>query len=146
MGRRAFPRRRWFRCCDGGRQRRPLRVRVLFLPPRGVLAFAVVATRMPGTTVSAQRSIRTRRPRVRDHAGDRNQGPTLLADRALNRFSFPLVNEKKADAYDDWALKWLHRWITETGGTIDQARAIAARRAAIPFELEAIHAIHEALR
>jgi hypothetical protein len=35
----------------------------------------------------------------------------------------PLVAVQKPDAYDDWACRWLARWLTETTGTTIDHRA-----------------------
>lgn len=63
---------------------------------------------------------------AREHSG-------VPLDVAL-RF-LPVVAEQRGAAYDEWALRWLARWITEgPGRTIEGAAEVAAALADLPSE------------
>jgi len=47
----------------------------------------------------------------------------------------PLIARESPREYDAWALRWLTRWISETGApTIEQAAEVAASLAELPTE------------
>jgi hypothetical protein len=47
----------------------------------------------------------------------------------------PLVVSQRLDAYDDFARRWLARWLSETpGATIEQAAEVAGALADLPTE------------
>jgi hypothetical protein len=59
----------------------------------------------------------------------------------------PLVAAQNPGSYDDWACRWLNRWLSETrGATIDTAAEIAGALAKLPVKpresLEAIQHRH----
>jgi hypothetical protein len=54
----------------------------------------------------------------------------------------PLVAAERPDAYDDWSLRWLARWIAEARGkTIDDAVDVATALAALPVDPDAFFGI-----
>jgi hypothetical protein len=58
----------------------------------------------------------------------------------------PLVAAQRLEEYDSWALRWLARWISETGGaTVEQAAEVAASLADLPSEPGALTAIQQAV-
>jgi hypothetical protein len=70
------------------------------------------------------------------------RGRPIDLDVAL-RF-LPLVAIQNAEAYDDWAMRWLGRWIRETpGATIEQAAELAGTLADLPTEPTALAALRD---
>jgi hypothetical protein len=56
----------------------------------------------------------------------------------------PLVAVQDTEAYDDWAMRWLGRWIRETpGATIEQAAELAGTLADLPAEPAALGALRD---
>ena len=54
----------------------------------------------------------------------------------------PLIARESPREFDSWALRWLGRWITETGSaTIEQAAEVADALADLPAEPSAFDAI-----
>ena len=73
----------------------------------------------------------------------REYGRPIELDLALKLL--PLVATQQLDTYDQWACRWLTRWLAETpGARIDAAAEVAAALADLPTEpgesLEAIRA------
>lgn len=56
----------------------------------------------------------------------------------------PLIATEQPENYDAWALRWLGRWITRDGATIDRAAEIAAQLADLPAEPSALDTIRQA--
>ncbi len=73
------------------------------------------------------------------------EGRQRLVDFDVALAFLPLVATQRPDAYDGWACRWMARWLSESGGTIDQAVDVAASLAALPVEPEAIQTIRRAL-
>jgi hypothetical protein len=70
------------------------------------------------------------------------RGRPLDLDIALG--FLPLVAVQNAEAYDDWAMRWLGRWIRETpGATIEQAAELAGTLADLPAEPAAAGTLRE---
>ncbi len=58
----------------------------------------------------------------------------------------PLIAEKAPAEYDAWAIRWLRRWLDETGtGTIEQAADVAGILANLPVDPHAGEAIQAML-
>jgi hypothetical protein len=58
----------------------------------------------------------------------------------------PLIAAASPGEYDAYALRWLARWVTETGNaTIEQAAEVAASLADLPVEPTMLEAITEIL-
>src|SRR6516164_5231255 len=59
----------------------------------------------------------------------------------------PLVAAQQPEQFDAWALRWLRRWIEETGGaTIEQAADIACSLADTLTEPLALESVRRGLR
>jgi hypothetical protein len=68
---------------------------------------------------------------ARDFA--RVRGRPIGLDHALELL--PLVVARDLDAYDEWARRWLSRWLSESpGATIDGAAELAGALADLPSE------------
>ncbi len=71
-------------------------------------------------------------------------GKPIALDTAL-RF-LPLIARESPREYDLWALRWLTRWLRETGAaTIEQAAELAASLADLPSEPQVAEAIRAML-
>jgi hypothetical protein len=58
----------------------------------------------------------------------------------------PLIAAASPGEYDAYALRWLSRWVAETGAaTIEQAAEVAASLADLPVEPKMIEAITSSL-
>jgi hypothetical protein len=81
---------------------------------------------------------------AREVARERNR--PLDLDVALSLL--PLVAVQQSAAYDAWALRWLRRWISESGEpTIEQAAELAGCLADLPAEPRgAVEAIRRTCR
>lgn len=65
---------------------------------------------------------------------------------ALAARFLPLIAAASPGEYDAYALRWLARWVAETGtATIEQAAEIAASLADLPVEPKMLEAITQAL-
>lgn len=65
---------------------------------------------------------------------------------ALAARFLPLIAAASPGEYDAYALRWLGRWVSETGtATIEQAAEIAASLADLPIEPRMLEAITAAL-
>jgi hypothetical protein len=70
-------------------------------------------------------------------------GRPLGLDLAL--LFLPVIAMQRPEAYDQWALRWLARWSTETtGATIDQAAEVAGALVDLPMEPQAALGMIEA--
>jgi hypothetical protein len=68
--------------------------------------------------------------------------PLEMASRFL-----PLIAKESPREYDAWALRWLARWMSESGArTIEQAAEVAALLADLPQDPETIGQLRGAVR
>jgi hypothetical protein len=56
----------------------------------------------------------------------------------------PLVAAQRTETYDDWAMRWLQRWIAETpGATIERAAELSGALADLQTQPTAFEALRE---
>jgi hypothetical protein len=74
----------------------------------------------------------------------REYGRPIPVDLALRLL--PLVAAQRHEQYDQWACRWLARWLRDAEGvTIDRAAEIAGALAGLPSDPQAVDAIRETL-
>lgn len=79
----------------------------------------------------------------KDIARENRDGQLSLKD-ALS--FLPVVIANKPEAYNEWAIRWLVRYLEKPNISIDQAADVAAALAELPSEPSVLKALEDACR